>query len=216
MPRERYTALILDFDETITSSDTIFVIAETAYNCRSSTNSPTNNIPSWSFFQKTYFSEWSDHKPPSPPPTPSLTSLRTHIQSYREVEQTSLTRVQKAGALAGGDRASLFEAGRRIETRLGWADAVKQFVALNGGKESSASVKIVSLNWSKDLIMGVVNAAGLADVIKKENIISNDLEFSADGKSTGNILGGILTGVDKADHMGFAESGGASICIGDR
>ena len=78
------------------------------------------------------------------------------------------------------------------------------------------SVKIVSLNWSKDLILGVVDAAGLADVITTDNIISNDLEFGLDGKSTGNILGGIYTGVDKADRMGFDKIPGASICIGDR
>ncbi|KAJ3042940.1 hypothetical protein HDV00_006247 [Rhizophlyctis rosea] len=221
MSTRRISRLILDFDETITIADTIATIAATAYASRSSHKTlQSTEIPPWSFFQEAYLNDWNSHIPPPPPLNPSVASLRAHIQSYRTpVERKSIDRVQQYRALSGTTASALFTAGTAVATRPGWIEAVKLFVSKGKNQEdnnSSATVKIVSLNWSKDLIQGVLHTAGLTDIITRKSLLCNDLECDEKGISTGIILGGILTGVDKADWMGSDVVDGMSICIGDR
>ncbi|KAJ3409807.1 hypothetical protein HDV05_004249 [Chytridiales sp. JEL 0842] len=205
------TNLIIDFDETITREDTIAHIPSLA----AFYSLPAHSIPhppripfdhplliqsqqSWKGIVQAYLDDLSKLKPHTHPLPTSAISKETSEESLRkQIESASLDRVEKCGALKGLSRTQLFEFGKTgVETRDGW----EAFAVQLSRSSSKFEVVIASLNWSQDLVRGVLSRSLLENV----ELIINDLEFdSTTGLSTGSFRKErrVLTGEDKVRYL---------------
>ena len=76
-------------------------------------------------------------------------------------------------------------------------------------REAGVQINVISANWSKELIIGV-----MGDLY--DNIISNDLEFSEECISTGQINLHIRSPFDKLKYYQSLKSDmGSNLYIGD-
>ncbi|TPX32973.1 hypothetical protein SmJEL517_g04012 [Synchytrium microbalum] len=174
-----FLALLMDFDETITIKDSTSHISHLAY-----ANDPTRS-PLWSHFTSYYYEDWERQANSSE--TRNASTLEAYLTSFRHVEEASIARINDSKVLRDIERHDLSDG-------VDNASLVQPFFydfldAYKHAHPETKNIKIVSLNWSKDLVSGVSG-------VPNENVISNDLEFDGD-VSTGFIAGGVFTGVDK-------------------
>ncbi|TPX38554.1 hypothetical protein SeMB42_g06301 [Synchytrium endobioticum] len=192
-PKSIFLALILDFDETITSRDTISYIANLSY-----TLHPTT--PPWSYFTSAYMNDYN-HVQPDP------STLESYISSFTTIEKASLERVNARKVLSGIPQAALSNSPTDLQ-----APHYRHFMNAFKATHAAAVCRVVSLNWSKDLISGVSG-------FDKQDVVSNDLEF-VDGVSTGVVTGAMYTGIEKLEAAkaavpAFGVVEGYGIAVGD-
>ncbi|KAI9098334.1 hypothetical protein DFS34DRAFT_649918 [Phlyctochytrium arcticum] len=220
------TALICDFDETITAQDTTPVIASTA--------SPPPECPPWAHFFETYLQDYHTHQPPPIPSQDELkkstcrdeiaSRLAHYLDSYKDVERQSHQRVWDAKALEGSTRQKLREAGRKVRKREGWDSFIKAWVDGRSARQPCPTIEsheddphsdvwISSVNWSRDLVHSAVTTpcpSLSANSLNPEpsplsslphsHILANDLEFSTEGpdeQCTGRVMAEYMSGADK-------------------
>ncbi|KAI9024422.1 HAD-like domain-containing protein [Phycomyces nitens] len=189
--------VLVDFDQTITIKDTIELLANTALRL-------TKSKLTWDYFVDAYMRDYDKviHKTFLDP------TAKEH--ALAKAEQNSLTRVTANEVFKGLKRQDLLDAGRREASRClrpGVIDALKQI-------SPSDQLHIVSLNWSKDWILGFLDPLGLSQA----QIHCNDLVYGKDGLSTGVIEQRILTTRDKQremDHIVRQSQHTSTVYIGD-
>ncbi|OAD75234.1 hypothetical protein PHYBLDRAFT_143495 [Phycomyces blakesleeanus NRRL 1555(-)] len=172
--------VLVDFDQTITIKDTIELLAKTAL-------SLTQSNLTWDYFVDAYMRDYDQVI------RQNFMDPIVKERALVKAEQDSLTRVTKNNVFKGLKRQDLLDAGRREATkslRPGVIDALKQI-------SPSDQLHIVSLNWSKDWILGFLDPLGLSQA----QIHCNDLVYGGDGISTGVIEQNILTTQDKKREM---------------
>ena len=130
-------------------------------------------------------------------------ALLKFLASFDEIELASVKRVVSGKFLAGIKREKLRNIGRNIKKQ---ADVE---IILARMREADIKINVVSANWSKELIIGVMD-----DLF--DNIVSNDLEFNEDGISTGQINLPILSPFDKLKYYQCLKSDtGNNLYVGD-
>jgi 2-hydroxy-3-keto-5-methylthiopentenyl-1-phosphate phosphatase len=233
--RSRFVGLLVcDFDETITQNDSICELANLAYEKRAKTGKcpklPNGNDegcpPPWSYFVELYFKErkehikrWCDHYPES-----TLNDHFKMLESLKEVENTSIDRVEKYGCLKDVCYNELIERGKLIKKRDNALNVLKKFISKQRPCEnlfseepnSERNLYILSTNWSKDIILGSLFELSLENFDKK-NIFSNDLIFNSNNCSIGKLNRRVLCALDKLEIFNqFNKSKGTlSVYIGD-
>lgn len=173
--------VLIDFDQTITNKDTIGVIGQFGVS-RNNLSTP------WSYFVDSYLEDYSGHQAhlPDLPNESDFKAFAQQLDSYKPVEKASLARVSKHKVFEGLSRKDFVEEGKRLRETLLQPNVISALMQYKN------NIRIVSLNWSKDWILGFTDELGLA----REQIYSNDLTFEND-TCTGKITPRILTPGDK-------------------
>lgn len=170
--------VLIDFDQTITINDTIASLGQFGV-------SQTHNSKPWSYFVDSYLQEYRHHRDH----LPKVTDFKAFIQqldSYRPIEQASLSRISNHKVFQGISRQAFIQQGIKL------SQIELQPNVISTLKAHKENIRIVSLNWSKDWILGFTKDVGL----KPEQIYCNDLTFEND-ICTGEIIPHILTAGDK-------------------
>ncbi|KAI8644260.1 HAD-like domain-containing protein [Parasitella parasitica] len=195
-----YPLLLIDFDQTITLQDTIGPLGKFGV-------SYTQNSKPWSYFVDSYLQEYKEHRKHLPKlPKGDFKAFVKQLDSYRSIERASQERVGQYKVFQGITRQALTEQASLLRAEYlqpGVVDTLQEY---------KGQIRIISLNWSKDWILGFLKELGLS----KNHIFSNDLEFDDSGKCTGRIIPAILTTGDKQAVIDtFRQQFNETIYIGD-
>ena len=203
------SALITDFDETITQQDTINPMVQLA--AKQSAN-PASMLSAWEDLSKWYLSQFRQPNPPSLFDAPSLESFLDHYHCM--VEEVSLQKVVQQRFLAGIEPYQL--------RQLGQQTAKKPFAnqVLSRLKEAQVRIEILSANWSTDLIFGAVG--DLCDQVYSNNLVFDRTGPDAPAITTGEIQLHITSARHKQARLkqsmsqrGLTTTTGAIAYIGD-
>lgn len=212
--------LVLDWDGTITTHDTIRVLADIDYQRRQtllSRGQSQGMIPPWDHFVQSYLKDYREHTlsyKPAKEDRKTIAEESVWLASLGPIEKASVDRVRLAGIFKGLKKDDLERAAKeairdhRVELRPGWRDLLFQT-----GHGQGVDVWISSVNWSGTFIEACIAAAlnleGHNPNIKHSayRMWSNDLEGLSEA-STGIIrsgpecsLPGIHTSADKAQLL---------------
>ncbi|QLG71361.1 hypothetical protein HG535_0B04010 [Zygotorulaspora mrakii] len=213
LSHEMKDIIISDFDDTITSRDTISLLGELPYLINPLLN------PKWSYFQDAYMSNY--HKFQKNPQAfgaqfaggrtfPLLCSSNETVtsanfytlfateiryqQDRRLLEMTSTEEMTKRGLFKGITHSDIC---RYVEydPRIGASLLRNGFMEFISSLDSS-EFYIISINWSKEFIHEVVGTSN----IEASNIFCNEL-ISQNGIYTGKFSNQILAGSDKLHEL---------------
>ncbi|KAF9869442.1 upf0655 protein [Colletotrichum karsti] len=174
--------LVLDFDGTITTKDTIDTIAEIGLNFQKKRGSDLS--AAWQQILKDYGKDHADHVAGYKPPANSRLALSdelAYLRGLKEVELRSVRRVEDSGIFQGISRDDLLKAGNaaREEGRVKLRDGFVELMST--ARQNGWCVSVVSVNWSRSFIQGVLSAYGF-------DVVANELEM--DGSLSGpDVLG---------------------------
>ncbi|EST07857.1 Ysc84 actin-binding domain protein [Kalmanozyma brasiliensis GHG001] len=205
--------LFFDWDETITSHDTLSLIAP----------------PEGEQAHGTAFSSYT---------TAYLCDLETFESTFGtretwdrqleflgridEVERASVARVESGGLFIGMSKRSLLDRAEQVEFRHGW-DAFYTWLQEQVETES-VSADIISVGWSAEFIRHAIERAAAKGVI--DRVYANQVEM-VDEVATGKLtkstplsldgeLGGVRTGLDKLKIMqSVMNDGEVKVYVGD-
>ncbi|CEG65206.1 hypothetical protein G6F70_008032 [Rhizopus microsporus] len=190
----RNPLLVIDFDKTVTIKDTIALLAQFGID-------HNKKSQPWSYYTQAYLHDYNQHCP-NQPNHDSVSQLLHHLNSYKNVELASLTRVSQGKVFQGLTRDMLYEQGKRHQHLL-QPDLVSVLSQI-----PKQFIRVVSVNWSKDWILGFLHELDLS----RHQIYSNDLDFQG-LHSTGDIIPSILTTGDKQEVIRTFQS--SVVYIGD-
>ncbi|KAL6898140.1 HAD-like domain-containing protein [Trichoderma evansii] len=209
--------VIFDFDGTITVKDTIFQLAQSAITFKRN-NKQQDLQPAWDAIVKAY---GDDHKSfassyhPAESERLSPEEELDYLCSLKNTENASLIRVDESGLFSGLTAQDLFQMGKDqvssgdIVIREGFAEVVEL------ARQKSWHVGVLSVNWSKAFIEGVLHPYGIRVIT---NQISEDGTIQGpDGFNDGVRL---TTSRDKANSLNqlisYAEhSSNPTVYFGD-
>ncbi|KAJ1742253.1 hypothetical protein LPJ78_002886 [Coemansia sp. RSA 989] len=183
------TLLVLDFDQTLTSSDTLNMVAAVAKR-----KYPENRDFAW--FTEKYMEDYRKHQAQWQSRIDNEKTTREflneYLESFRSVETASLNRISKYGILAGVSRDELYDGGRVVEFQPGAATAIHRFM-----QAPNTHVCVVSVNWSADFIRGALDANGVLNS-KSILVACNNPEFDKHtGLSQADISPRLVVASDK-------------------
>lgn len=196
----RRPLIVVDFDETITTKDTISLLAQFAY----AKNSQAH-VPPWSHFTTAYLNDYQRYKEQCNDNVTTIEQKTKQLSSLKPVELASLERVSNAG---------VFARLTRDEIRMGAMELVPVRDHVQQTLQSNIdNLFIVSVNWSKDWILGALSSLSLSP----SAVLSNDLVFDND-ISTGRIIPSVVTADDKLkkfQDLQNSDAWSSSLYIGD-
>lgn len=175
--------ILVDFDQTLTINDTIAALGQ--FGLQQHPDLKLN----WSFFTDSYLKEYYAHKSTLKPCDNDWSCFLTQLNSFKPIEAASLARVSQHHVFKDLSRQQLYNGGLELSRKELQPDCISALGPY------IPQIRIVSLNWSKDWVLGFLNnLLGL----KKEQIFSNDIVFDHnDNSPTGEIIPRILTCGDK-------------------
>lgn len=154
--------LILDFDGTLTTTDTLAPLSQIGYD-HAARHHKSSTLPPWSDIVSAYLSDYQAHSS-SYVPTPEARSTAAQeaawLNSLQPIEKASMARAIKAGIWDGVTESEIQDAADRavesgnVNLRRGWAGLIRRMRSSEG-----ATVEIVSVNWSRCWIRGILQAA---------------------------------------------------------
>lgn len=192
---------ILDFDGTITTTDTISTLARFGLAHQKSHGKDLS--AAWDDIVARYGEDYSSHikiYKPDVTQRKDLASEIAHLRSLRNIELRSFERVSKSGIFKGISREDWKEAGRKsvrdgdVVVRAGF-NAFLVKVRENGRK-----CGIVSVNFSKSFILGVVEESAREIDLRSMAILAN--EPDEDGILRGPV---VQTGVKAGPVMATSD-----------
>jgi len=186
--------LFLDWDETLTSKDTLSLIAP------SSPPTPSSSLPSsprFSTLSLHYMQDLSKHNEIIQSPT-NLRDQMKYLSSIDQVELKSQARVESSGLFKGFEPNLLETRVKDLTFRRGWASTSEP----SSQSEPSASgwiqskskaglldLHVISVGWSAQFIrLGLSSPKGGSfppDIPK--SIVANEIQIGKDGKGTGKM-----------------------------
>jgi thiamine phosphate phosphatase / amino-HMP aminohydrolase len=214
--------LILDWDGTLTTRDTLSTIASIGYSKpislrpSSRPSSPVlSSTPPWSQIVSAYTSAYAAHKDcylPKPAERRTIAEELLWLRSLSSVERDSVERVERSGLWRGVTKDHIRNVAIRalddgsVVLRPGWDELVSS-VQRSGGR-----VGILSVSWSSTFIRETLRNAAQQSTPEGERpnldvmeIWANDIEMNGDGEGSGRLTRwfesehrGIWTGGDKA------------------
>ncbi|GAB0137000.1 hypothetical protein EsDP_00005283 [Epichloe bromicola] len=171
--------LVLDFDGTITQRDTIGELAQSAIR-RKKHQTQRDLQRAWDDAVRKYLQDHQSYTANFTPPESERRAVEEEerfLAGLRPIEEASLTRVSHSGLFAGLEKSDLVQMGveavstGRVRITEGYPDLLEE--ARRGG----AKVDVLSVNWSRSFIEGVLHRhAGV-------NVVAN--EVSEDGSIHG-------------------------------
>lgn len=197
--------LFLDWDGTITTTDTLSIVASSGYRENS-----IQNLPPWLYFSEAYHSDYEIHAGKHKPAEEAAISLDQFFawqESLVEVERASVERVERAGVFAHVREREVDEAARRavdsetVVFRPGLGTLL-DFIRTRGGH-----ITIVSVNWSRRFIYSCLQSTTQLQHHQKHGdftIRANEIEFGSSAKLSRAFEKedrGIWTAGDKARVM---------------
>lgn len=161
--RIRPRAIVTDWDETITISDTIPLVAQTAY------NSKPQFSPPFDHFTKKYMDAYSEYSRQFKEANGerTITNERQFQHGMRLVELTSINEMVRLGLFSGVTRDDFKSQASKIHLRPGFTHF------LTHCRELAIPVEILSINWTSVLIKECLRLHGFDDV----KVVVNELEF---------------------------------------
>ncbi|WYZ34396.1 hypothetical protein EsH8_I_000672 [Colletotrichum jinshuiense] len=181
MPRKALN-LVLDFDGTITTKDTIGTLAEIGLQFQQQRGVDLSST--WQQILADYSRDHSDHVATYKPIANerlSLTEELAFLRGLKRVELRSVQRMEESGIFRNISREHLVEAGdaaRRngiVELRDGFTEL------MDTARQEGWSVSVVSINWSRSFIKGVLSSYSF-------DVVANEIEI--DGSISGpDVLG---------------------------
>lgn len=175
--------LVIDWDETATVKDTTSLVAEVAYLRKH----PTAAALPFSHYVDLYAVGLARYARTAPDRT-SLASELQYQEGISDVELSSIRAIENGGVFRGLTAQDLVAPAAKVVLRQSFLDFVSQL--------RDTPLFILSVNWCRSLIKAVLDING----ISASGVYANDLEV-VDGITTGNIVGGIHSGVDKAQKL---------------
>ncbi|KAL1929444.1 hypothetical protein VTP01DRAFT_1582 [Rhizomucor pusillus] len=167
--------VLVDFDQTITKVDTTSLLGQFGLDQHNS------SLP-WSYFVDAYMDDYNKREAT----LPHNLTFEQRIDAFRPVEKASLDRINEKHVFQNLTREQIFEKGKQMGPNF------LQPNVLEGLKEAH-DLAIVSVNWSKDWILGALAPLNLS----RKQIYCNDLVLDDRGLTTGEITAELLTAVDK-------------------
>jgi thiamine phosphate phosphatase / amino-HMP aminohydrolase len=199
-------ALFIDFDGTITSKDTISVLASACIR-RNKEAERSNLERTWATIVDEYSRDYTNFAQNYEPPESlrdTVAEEAAFLEGLRTVEMRSIGRVEDSHLFRGCDSAFLHAAGERavasgeVVIRSGFEQLIT-FCVSKGWK-----VTIVSVNWSSAFISGVLARSLGPETRHTVTIMSNDI--AKDGRIIGPAFPGsadrqkpLATSRDKRD-----------------
>lgn len=184
--------LVFDFDDTITTKDTIASLARAAIEFHAGRGSSGNGngvASAWEHIVRSYVEDINHHdhtyvasdaQPPTRPVDIAMAQIRPNgrleeptripLDRYsgrqrRQVELASLTRVKDEGLFRGVLPDHLLRAGQldRVESRVRIREGFDCFFAQ--ARSQSHDMHVLSVNWSADYIKGVLGSYDMTSII---------------------------------------------------
>jgi 2-hydroxy-3-keto-5-methylthiopentenyl-1-phosphate phosphatase len=180
-------ALFIDFDGTITTKDTISTLAAACLHHHAGTE-PGSLTEKWAYILDAYSKDCEEFSKDYEPPEnlrDTVAEEASFLEGLRSVEQRSIARLEESRICNGCDSAFLHAAGRAavekgdVVVRPGF----RQFCAYSVAQ--GWKVTVVSVNWSRAFIRGVLEA-GLQEDYLNVAVVSN--EILSDGQIVGPAL----------------------------
>ncbi|TKY87320.1 hypothetical protein EX895_003997 [Sporisorium graminicola] len=193
--------LFFDWDETITASDTLSLIAPP--------ETKQLHGPAFPSYTSAYLSDLSEYESHFGERTDWPRQLE-FLAGIDTVEQASVARVEDGGLFKGMSNAEMLErAETRVEFRSGW-DAFYEWL----GGHSDVRADIISVSWSAAFIRHAIEHQRQPGVIG--TVYANDVEMDGGvgtGKLTKSNEGAIRTALDKLRVMRAHHAAPASVSV---
>jgi hypothetical protein len=206
--------LLLDWDSTLTTHDTLYAVAQVGYQHKMSKCDTMNpNTKPWSYFVDEYTADYKLHELQYSPRKTDRTTIAEEsawLASLDQTESRSWNRLEEHMLFTGVEKEFVVRVARlaiqngEVKLRPGWeAPILAANEAAKAGVHSGPTVAIVSVNWSQVFIRTCLAAALRVSARNEEleTIIANMPIFSNefDGLST---VGHAVTGAIKGGYQG--------------
>lgn len=176
--------LATDWDETVTETDTIALLAEAAYDHKPDLD------PKWSYYVEAYMKDYEEYMTCKGEGT-DLDTEAEILRGLDAVDSASLKRIEQGKVFHDVPRETILAKAKKISFRPGWWEMYEE------ARKRGIRVVILSINWSGELIRQVFRDAGYSpDDI---TITSNDIEMGDNGRGTGCIIAPLRTAGHKED-----------------
>ncbi|PIA19625.1 hypothetical protein COEREDRAFT_5448 [Coemansia reversa NRRL 1564] len=191
----RALVLALDFDQTLTTTDTLHLVASTA-------RQKYPDRLGFQWFIDKYMDDYYTFKNKWEPiiarhaeeKTVTTALLDQYLEAQREVEKASLARISQHAILAGTSRREFADGGCSVQLQPDSAKVINHFLRI-----PECHICIVSVNWSEDFIRGALEANGVK-VSNDLPIYCNNPEFdNKTGLSTSIIRPRLVAARDKTE-----------------
>ncbi|PWN27649.1 hypothetical protein BDZ90DRAFT_232068 [Jaminaea rosea] len=191
--------LVLDWDETLTSHDTLSLI-------------PEQHNGGLKPYVQPYLDDLAEHTSTHPlgkdEDRTSLEQQLDWLASLSDVEGKSVQRVTEGGAFIGWDHTKLDDRLDQISFHPGVQTDLSSWLEQRRG----ITTNVLSVSWSKAFIQAGLRRAKLPT----SAVYANDVEVDSEtGKGTGKVIRKIATGTDKLREMGkmVDEAGKATMIV---
>ncbi|CCF53051.1 hypothetical protein NDA11_005601 [Ustilago hordei] len=198
--------LFFDWDETITSSDTLSLIAPP--------DSTQLHGPSFDHYTEAYMSDlstyFSSHSEPD-----SWSAQLEFLAGIDEVEVASVGRVEEGGLFKDMPKTELLQRAEKVQFRDGW-DTFYSWLAEQSREGTIGAADVISVGWSADFIRQAITNPADGNDAGISKVYANEIDMDEDGKGTGKLTkslplsllnlaggsrGGIRTGIHKLEIM---------------
>lgn len=158
--KNRPIRLVLDFDGTISKTDTLKSLAQIGY-AHAARSLPSRKLTPWSEIVSAYMTDYEKHESSYSPrhnDRRTLEQEREWLNSLLPIERASAARAVNAGIWDGVNREEIMAAAEartrsgEVQLREGWQALVCRVV------EAEGTVDVVSVNWSRWWIWSLLRA----------------------------------------------------------
>lgn len=172
--------LYLDWDGTITESDTLSVVASIGYRCQAQRQ---RHVTPWSEIVESYMVELKAHESHYVPETAQRTTAEQellYLASLAEVENRSVRRVENSRLYEGVtledlDRTAAEAVAKgEVAIRRGWEDLLSLLASDQGDR--IGKLEIISVNWSARFLRACLVAHHLLSSTAPKSDAMTDLE----------------------------------------
>ena len=188
--RWKNALLIVDFDKTITIKVTIALLGQFGAD-HSTVSKP------WSYFTQAYLNDYRQHQSNINPH--NIQSMFQHLHSYKPIELASIERINHAKVFQSLTSDMLFNKAKEYSQTLLQPDVISVLQSY-----PKSDIRIVSVNWSKDWILGFLHSLNLS----RHQIYANDIQ-------SGHIVPSIVTSGDKQQTIENIKNDKKVIYVGD-
>jgi len=224
--------LVLDWDGTLTRSDTLSTLARIAETRDKRLGQPHSPAQTWSDFTKAYMDDYQAHKKAHYPSTSSPEDYTRWLASLKDVEYASAQRISDSGFFKGCTTADV-DAVAQTAIETGEVRLRKGAFGLFGllvGPEPPAGSKlsILSVNFSETWIRRclhrvsekLIDPAALPmflEALSRVEIQANEIEgLDTPEGSSGKLVGEIRTADEKLRHLPQPRAAGEKVIyVGD-
>lgn len=194
--------IFLDWDETLSSHDTLSHIAPDP--------APSTSAP-FTSYSEAYFKDLSEHSESYNIPKEEVKTIPEQfrfLDSLEVVEKKSVSRIEDGGLFVGWDlRLAQERAKDRVELRNGVKGELREFLARRGVRKGSGEVRsaVISVGWSRAFIRAAL-ASDTEEDYPLDEVHANEVVLDpSTGKGNGKLSKSdeqaIRTGTDKSRVM---------------